>query len=306
MFRQLFTYGFLTRKERDPSTGSLPSPPTANTVDYLKIKVFPDWLKSVTLSWEYPSWLEAKYANVYRSESPNGPWTLINLVPLTDRNWYRDEYQHTSSKFNQDYYLVELYLTDGSSVCSEIGTWDVRVKGREGILADEIQRREWLLLRKFTGIQTAVFPRKNYGTRCPDCWDPIAKKVTNDHCKSCFGSGFLKGFWNPIQTYIQYEPTPNAMAKTYFGRFEQNDMSAWTICDPQINPDDILVRLEDFKVYEVVGSNNTELRGRRVRQMMHITELARADIEYSLVSKVLNGDYSEWLTNEVQKPKEAV
>lgn len=292
-FSGLLIAGFLTKEDEVLLSGSeLKMEPTWETTSFIKVRVHPSWLKSLTVSFDLPSFWDISYVNILKSGAEQGPYQKINDVPVTD-NWFKDVSKYSHSKFDQDFYIVEVGLVNGLVYRSVPVSWENVLSGKQFKIANEIHRREWLLLRKFTGVKSLIFPRRSYGPRCPVCYDTAAGKITKEHCTSCFGSGFHLGFWNPIPTLMQYGPTPNQSQKTVRGESEPNQIMAWTIADPQINPFDVIVRLSDMSVYEVGQINVTELRTVRIKQDAVLIELARADTEYKLVDKILKGEYSQ-------------
>jgi hypothetical protein len=155
------------------------------------------------------------------------------------------------------------------------------------IRAEEIQRRENILLTRFNGVKSYVFRRKTYGERCPDCWSYTAEKIIKDHCSTCMGTGFKGGYFEPATCYINYDPSQNPVVKTYFGTFEPNQISAWTISLPEIHPEDVIIRTGNWDVYRVDALLPTELQTNTVRQIMKLTQLSRDDIENELVTRNL-------------------
>ena len=219
--------------------------------------------------------------NIYRSANEVGPFLKVNDVAIHS-NKYSDPIPPLSSKFNLEYFKLEIIRPDGSIYHTKATTWIRGIEKKIELKLSDIQRREWLLLRKFVGVESAIFNKKTYGKRCPICWDEKAKKVVRDACTNCYGSGFDKGYWKHTSTYIQYEPTPNQSMEAAFGKFEPNQIGAWTIAMPQINAKDMVFRIADNKMYEVVSVANTELRTVAVRQLLQLAELSKSDIEYQL------------------------
>ena len=151
----------------------------------------------------------------------------------------------------------------------------------------EIQRREYLLLSKFVGVKSFLFRKRSYGKRCTNCWDPTIEQVTNDHCPYCLGTSFEGGYFDAAPLYLQYETTPNSRDKVYFGKFESNQIGAWTISVPVVNSEDVIVREGDWAMYRVDKIMTTELQANTVRQIMTLTQLAKGDVEYQLIQRQL-------------------
>lgn len=66
---------------------------------------------------------------------------------------------------------------------------------------------------------------------------------------------------------------------------EPADTTAWTIAYPEINVNDLILRLDDFRVFRVQGVQNTSLRSFTIRQMVRMSHLPMTNIEYKLFER---------------------
>lgn len=264
--------------------GDVPSP--VNSA--IRVRVYPRWYHYVAMEWTVPAeWGDCVF-NVYHSATEIGNYSKINQAPING-NSLIDYTAQDYSKFRNGYYIVEAILLGASNAAmrSKPVTWHNTRRSWVDIRATDIQRRENVLLRKFTGVKSYLFKRRTYGLRCSNCWDAKSETVTKDHCTVCFGTSFEGGYFPPIPLFVQYEPTPSNVMKTYFGRFEPNQIGAWTIAMPDISSDDIVIRTGDWNVYKVGSVQTTELQAVPVRQIMQLTQLGRRDVENELVTKRL-------------------
>ena len=155
-----------------------------------KIQVFPYWFDRATIKWSIPAdWGNCSF-NIYRSEFEAGPFHKINAAPIVALI-YQDTELEKFSKYHQNYYIVEAILHDKGNklLKSSPYSWSYQQTRWVELRSIEIQRRLWLMLRKFMGVETTIFKRKNFGKRCTTCWDYKTLKVTNDQCPECFGVG---------------------------------------------------------------------------------------------------------------------
>ena len=254
----------------------------------IRVRVYPRWYHYVAVEWTVPAeWGDCAF-NVYHSETEGGNYVKVNPSPING-NSLIDYTSQDYSKFRNGYYVVEAVLLGSSSstMRSKPATWRNARSGWVNLRAVEIQRREFTLLRKFTGVKSYLFKRRTYGLRCHNCWDHKSETVTKDHCTVCFGTSFAGGYFPPIPLFVQYEPTPSNVMKTYFGKFEPNQIGAWTISMPEIVSDDIIIRTGDWNVYKVGSVQSTELQATTVRQIVQLNQLGRRDVENELVTKRL-------------------
>lgn len=252
--------------------------------------VYPLFYKHVVVEFKVPiEWGACKF-DVFRSESDIGPWRRITPTPVSG-TFFTDLETKDFSKFKNGWYMVECVLPDGRRTRGDPTTWENKRSNWVEIRAQEITRREKILLQKFTGVRSLVFRRKTYGARCPNCWNPQTEQITKDHCKVCLGTSFNGGYFDGLETLIQYEPTPNDAVLSYQGKVEPNQIQAWTIASPSLEVFDLVLRVPDMRLYRIDKLADTELQTVQVRQIMILTELDKESIEFQLVNQILPTEY---------------
>lgn len=256
----------------------------------ISVSLYPVFPTHITVEWTIPARFGSCTFNVYKSKSEKDSWEKINPLPITS-NHLRVPLTADNSKFSSYFYLVEVIKPDGSRLRS-LPT-DIQNKAIPWVYlrAKEIRRREWLVLRKFSGAKTIVYKRKTFGKRCPECWDPVSEKVTKDRCPTCLGTSFEGGYFPGYLTLMDYEPTPNNSELGYQGRIEPNSIPAWTIDIPKISTFDIILRVPDWKIYRVNSLQATELQLVPVRQLLILTELDKDSIEFKLADREIPEGY---------------
>lgn len=254
----------------------------------IKVKIYPIWYKQITVEWSVPASFGNCVFNVYFCTGENGPYEKINKTPIS-ATFFKDTSTEEFSKHDQGWYIVEAELLDKNNLKlrSNPTSWATYQRNWVGIRAQEINRREYWLLSKFTGVKSYLFRKKSYGKRCTLCYDTVKEQVTNDHCPSCLGTSFEGGYFEPTLFYAQYETTPNEKVRTYYGISEPNQIGAWTISVPEINDLDVIVRVGDWKAYRVEKITPTELQANPVRQLVLLSELSKGDVEYQLIKRQL-------------------
>lgn len=271
------------------------STPQSEVNRNIEVTVFPDWFKKVTLEWKIPaSWGNCTF-HVYFWPIGTADYERLTSSAL-DSPSFLDPRSQEYSKFRDGYYIVEALLPGRNLRVKSLPT-SAKYKRRSlvELKAAEIQRREYLLLSKFAGVKSYVFRKRMYGQRCHRCWNSESEKVLDDRCPVCYGTSFEGGYFTPIPSFIQFDPTPNSSTKTYFGNLETNQIGGWTISIPEISSDDIIIRTGDWNVYKVIRVSTTELQTVGVRQMMTLTQLSRNDIENQLALKTEDPAASQYL-----------
>lgn len=258
---------------------SLPTPD--GITNNFSISISPSWYNNVSLLWTVPSDWGTVIYNVYSGPTEVGPFTKLNETPLASPQLI-DYKAEAYSKYENVWYVVEAIFPDNRTVQSPPTTWNNIGSNWVNIRIKEIQRREWLLLRKFVGIKTLFFRRKTNGTRCSRCWNQDTKRTINDKCGTCYGTSWEGGYYEPFETLVQYDATPNDVQLTYLGKLEQNQIQAWTIAFPEMLDFDLLYRVPDKRMYRVSRVLPTELTTKSVRQILVLTELSKESVEHKL------------------------
>lgn len=266
------------------------------------VKSYPQWFTHVAIEWFVPdSWGQCSF-HVYTTPGPIDSVERLTSQPVQTQFFINPRTQETS-KVRSEFYIIEAILADGTKYRSAPMSWEYKARTRTEKIASEIQRREYLLLSKFVGIKSYFFKRKRSGLRCPRCWSVSQEKVLDDKCPVCIGTSFSGGFFDPVPTFIQFDPTPNDMDNSFIGVVEPNQIGAWTISLPPMADGDVIIRTGDWAVYQVTRVSNTELQANAVKQVLTLTQLSRSDIENLLLKRpvvdsmggyleVLGGDFS--------------
>lgn len=284
-----FSQSYLLQSPVGNSAGSTPSGVLDNQI---QVSVYPYWYKYVTLEWTVPASYGACTYHVYARYGSNTDYTRLTGSALT-YPVFSDTDPQENSKLRRMSYVVEAITAGGQVYRSNPTSNDFEQRGYLGRISSEIQRREYLLLSKFNGVKSFLFRRKTFGMRCHRCWNPTLEKVTDDHCPVCFGTSFEGGYQTPIPVFLNYDPTPSTRDVEFFGVMEQNQIGAWTISTPEIDPWDILIRTGDWSAYYVARLSTTEMQTKQVRQMLVLTQLSRGDVRNTLMSMISesSGDY---------------
>lgn len=247
----------------------------------IEVNVFPEWYKQITLNWKIPqSWGNCSF-HVYYDEGVNTSIRRLTNESITTP-YFADTKNQEYLKFKKGFYTVEVILPNGKRVKSYPTSSEVKRRSKIEKIANEIQRREYMLLSKFVGVKSFFFKRKTYGTRCPRCWNPTLEKVMDDHCPVCFGTSFEGGYYDPIPVFLQYEQTNRNKLADDLGIVEPNQISGWTISVPEMSPRDVIMRGGDYNVYKVISIQNTELQTKQVRQIVTLTQYNKGDILHLL------------------------
>lgn len=245
-------------------------------VDINDFRVLPWGQESIKLEWSM-NW-EHKTPTpeiaIERSESPEGPFETIDGPE--QREQYVDEPVPLSKKWRTYYYRLVITI-DGQFEAFE---GPERIRTDPDPIALEIIRRNELLLEEYispddpvTNGKCFIYPKTTEGERCPECWDEIKGRRSKNECDRCDGTGFLKGYLDPIDIYLSFSAPKKGSQPTQMGRREQNDNVAWTSNYPIIKPQDIIIEPYHNRRWRVNNVNPSQ-KGRYIlRQTLSIAEI---------------------------------
>jgi len=221
---------------------------------------------------------------VLRSESPMGPFDMV-AGPFEDRFRFVDNRVNLQNRWRQLYYKIRaVEKADPDNVTeSEAVTFDAQ----PDLIASEIQRLERLLWEEFAGRQCFIFPVRTFGQYCPACMDGPSKgkgftmQRRRGQCLTCYDTGYTRGYFDPIEIYMQFDPSPQSLQLLPIAERQQNDTTARLPNFPLLKPRDIIVEAENRR-WRVVQVNQTERLRHVVHQELRLHEIVRGDIEYQL------------------------
>jgi len=233
---------------------------------------------------------EGFFFDVYRAGSSEGPWEELT-TDLQDTFFYVDE------NFNQptvvggerrDLNLFSLTRVIYYKVVCRFGAQTVETvaqlepgldRRRKGIQRKLI-RDAAKALKLVVGTEVAVLKQRRWGVKCNRCVSKGTTQVVRAHCKYCWGTGFLGGYWDPVYGYAQRQRSPVQTQIAPEGNVDVNKVSVIMLNIPRVEKDDILVFLRDDTRYIVEMSNPTQLQSVDVHQELQVSELSRSSREY--------------------------
>jgi len=138
--------------------------------------------------------------DLYWSETPTGPYTLVDTPVLINTYWAADPEQRLFALDVESYYAIKLTTPSGvhwSYASNANSFWNKR----DWLIGREICRKEFLLCRKFTGWYGFLLKRRVWGPQCPRCSDFDTAEPSDGHCEVCYGVGKDGGYWTPFPTF---------------------------------------------------------------------------------------------------------
>lgn len=273
------TYG----KERSPRNQGIFHIQVTRIVSLWPRKIFLQWiLRKPTASSGY-------IFDVYRAGSAEGPWNQVASA-LTDTYYFVDDtFSAPSERTAADlislrrtlyYKVVVTHATDGSS--EAVKPLEAGLDRRRRGMLQKLRRDASVALRKGPGTEFTVFKRRWWGGKCP-C-RAKSGQTTRSHCLTCYGTGIVNGYWNPVYGFAKRSAAPVNVRIETSGKSETHLINVIMLDVPEVQADDVLVFLRDNKRYLIRQVITTELQTVTVHQELYVSELSRSAVEYDLVA----------------------
>ena len=258
-------------------------PATIFAFDSVEVSITPNNTKLI--EWRLNSKFEVTgsvlqfYVEVSRAA---GEWTRLNEVPITDICIYVDTAHYRCNLDNDIFYRI--ILSDGTNEYASVpaatlGVWNLH----DLLIARDIVRKEYLVLKKYNGIEGYLLKRREHGTKCPSCRDWDVDLPANSHCEDCFGTGFTNGYYNAIPYYVSIEGvTSSKDVNEPFGTMDLKPRTGRCVAYPRLGTYDIWIDNKN-KRYLVRGVTTlVEIKGKPLVYSAVFHELPVGRVEYSV------------------------
>lgn len=234
-----------------------------------------------------------------RAGSVEGPWEPI-LVDAVSQYAVLDDFTRTPTEprftppnlltfVDRLYYRITVTTPSGQVLTDTRETGPSSAAPTPPALKMEQTRRhlqfEFRRGVRYTGAPVRLYKRRQWGTRCPRCYDPRSKQVMRADCRDCWGTSFTGGYWAPYDTYAVRSSLATSVVSGVEQKAEGSRAQIILPDLPQLEPEDIIVSLQDQRRFVVKHQRQPELRLRGVQQIADSYELDRDHILYRLAAQ---------------------
>lgn len=218
---------------------------------------------------------------IHRGESPTA---LLPISAGIDHNAV--EYVDYSAKL-QNLHKVYYYQvwaveyagdTPVQAFTSPVRTWE----GAPDLVTLYIINEHLFAFEKVCGMPAVIFKKFREGVHCPRCFDTVLKRVTKSDCTTCYGTGFLYGYYPPIPGWADFNPDPKVARIVEWGETKPSQTDIKYTNYPILVPGDIVVELEPNKYWNVVQVQPTQKNRTTILQICRLDAVKQMDIEYTL------------------------
>lgn len=241
----------------------------------------------VLVSWELEKTtqnLSNLYFEVWRGESPS---ELIKVSSDPIPAGARPEFIDTTAKLKMAgkfyyYQVIAKEMVGGIAVQefqSKLETWD----GDQDYVSQYIIDEHLFAYEHVHGVPVFIYPKKKEGDRCTNCWDKVLKRVTISKCQTCYGTGFMGGYYPPMPAWVDINPDPANAQVMEFGVREPSQTDIAFTNFPILQLGDVILELDAFMFWRVVAVRSSEKNRTITLQFARVDQVNRSDIENQLI-----------------------
>lgn len=241
----------------------------------------------VVITWDFEDSvipLSRYEISVSRGESPEEMETIAAKIPAEMYTEFEDRTAKIHDTHRTYYYQVKAKnKKTGKVIISEKQT----IEGDLDLVGIYIVEEHTFKFRYVSGVPILIFKKHTDGvTKCPDCWDKVAKRVRKSGCTTCHGTGNIGkgvgGFYNPTHTWADPNPTPEIIQITQWGRVQTTQTDMFFTNYPRLSVGDLVVELTTDKRWKVSAVRDTEKRRTKMLQIARLDMLDKSDVEYKI------------------------
>lgn len=215
---------------------------------------------------------------VFRSESPEGPFAAIT-APFEDRYIFADARIPGGNKYRQLWYRIRV-THKASAETEDVGP--ATHVADPDLVANYIRRSEQTLFTQVTGRKCWLLKRRTFGPRCPSCFDTVTQKRTRAGCIDCFDTGYLRGYMDPIEVWVQIDPPAKSMKSNAQMIDHEVHTTGRMTFYPNLSPQDILVEIENIRWRVTAITLSERLRAPIKQEIADMIQIQSTDIEYQI------------------------
>lgn len=208
---------------------------------------------------------------IFRSNSPTGPWDLIGTAP-SGRFEYMDYKAPGAFLIRTYYYVVRIATSEGYQDSDP-----VILEHDPDPIAMELIRKKTLSLTVKNGVALAVLLKKSWGAKCSRCWSDERLAATDADCPECFGTGYPGGYMNPVLIAGIMNPVKKTIVEAGIV-FMPGNIYAELANHPVLNEGDVIVDRRLNVRYVIDDVKETSRRGFTISQIVTLLRLDQNSI----------------------------
>ena len=220
---------------------------------------------------------------IHRGESPE------ELKPISQEISHNSLYEYVDTdpamRVNHKNYFYRIDAVEYRSNAivqtfqSEIATWENQID----LVGLYIVEEHEFKYRYIGGQPVMIFKNRRDGAYCCECWDTVLKRPTKSNCQTCHGTGKQEGFFNPITTWMDLNPSPEVVTIAEFGEKGVGQRDGELTNYPLLDSRDIILDVVTNDRWRVESIHPVLNRHQVViRQLVRLSLINKTDIEYKM------------------------
>lgn len=238
------------------------------------MKIYPASLTEMYIEWD----LQGETFTIYRSTAPTSGFE--KLAEFIVQPFFIDRSVNLYDENITYYYRVEGFSA-GVKI-SEAGPDTLEYVEKDNI-ANKVIYESKVLLKQMRNPPVFFLLRRRVGMPCPNCYNPITKRIKFPNCQVCGGTGVLKGFHDPIAARISQDVSQMIVASDAYDsdKTTLTPIRAWTANFPRLHPEDVMVDIMNQR-FKIVGVTPRTKSQYLIRQVLDLVPLEKGHSAYNV------------------------
>lgn len=238
------------------------------------MKIFPASLTEMYIEWE----LQGDTFTIYRSTSPTSGFEM--LAEFIVQPFFIDKSVNLFDENISYYYRVEGF--SGGVKIAEAGPDTLEYSQRDPI-ANKVIHESNVLLKQMRNPPVYFLLKRRAGMPCPNCYNPVTKRIKFPNCKVCGGTGILSGYHDPIATRISQDVSQMIIASDAYDSDKTvlTPIRAWIGNFPRLHPEDVMVDIMNQR-YKIIGVTPRTKSQYLIRQVLDMAPLEKGHSAYNI------------------------
>lgn len=217
---------------------------------------------------------------ILRGESPKIENMAAVSSSLGAQLFFYDSLKHPRASYFKDYY----YRVRISGPSNTRHSKPFKVARPKDLVAAELMRKNEMLHRVKNGTKCLVYQKKKEGVRCAYCWDEVRHRVLLDQCPECLGTGYKRGFYSPVEMWINISRDQYVLQKESMGNYERRSSLLKMTAVPELKPEDLIFEIEEGVIWKII-ENREKIKKQRslYRQTLVGVALDKDSEEYQSI-----------------------
>lgn len=238
------------------------------------MKIYPSSLTEMYIEWD----LQGETFTLFRSTSPTSGFE--KLAEFIVQPFFIDMSVNLFDENIRYYYRVEGF--SGGVKISEAGPETLEYAKRDNI-ANKVLHESKVLLKQMKNPPVFFLLKRRVGMPCPNCYNPVTKRIKFANCQVCGGTGILSGFHEPISVRISQDVSQMIVASDAYDsdKTTLTPIRAWITNYPRLHPEDVMVDIMNQR-FKVVGVTPRTKSQYLIRQVLDLVPLEKGHFAYNI------------------------